>query len=108
MTEDKKYRIQDLMEQIEKVDKMILFHADNPSKFMTEQYEDLKKRFLGELIDELMSISSLSKYSFKLVNLAINKYYPELKQATAIKKEDATNANTSLDEFKELEAFLAA
>ena len=105
MTASQKYKIQDLVEQIEKVDKMIVFNASNPSKLSTDQYEYLKQRFLNELIEELMKIHNLSKYSFKLINLAINKYYPELIQTGASKD---TKINKQLKEFKELEAVLVA
>ena len=108
MTASQKYKVQDLIQQIEEVDKMILFHSTNPSKLMAEQYEDLKKRFLSELIEELMNIQNLSKYSFKLIALAINKYYPELIQTASGKKKDSTKINKQLREFKELEAVLVA
>ena len=108
MTATQKYRIQDLIEQIEKVDKMIQFNSTNPSRLMTDQYEDLKKRFLSELIEELMSIQDISKYSFKLINIAINKYYPELIQKATTKKKNGTKISKQLKEFKELEAVLVA
>jgi len=108
MTAAQKYKIQDLIEQIEKVDKMILFHASNPSKTSLDQYEYMKKRFLNELIEELMKIQDISKYNFKLIYLAINKYYPELIQTATNKKKDSTKINKQLKELQELEAVLVA
>ena len=105
MTVSTKNRIHDLMEQINRVDSMILLHSNNPSKRMSEQYEEMKKQFLGELIEELINIKHLSKYSFKLIDLAIKKYYPEL-----IINESELNgikSKKSSLEFKELEAALA-
>ncbi len=108
MTASQKYRILDLIEQIEKVDKMILFHENSPSKLMAEQYEYRKKLFFKELIEEIMKIDDLSKYSFKLISLAINKFYPELVQSSAGKESKSIKINKQLKEFKELEAVLVA
>jgi len=107
MTASQKYKIQDLIEHIEKADQMIQFNSANPSKLMADQYEYMKERFLSELIEELMNINNLSKYSFKLISIAINKYYPELKQGKST-KENSTRINKQLKEFKELEAVLVA
>lgn len=53
VTESKKYQLQDLIEKIGEVDKMVKIHSSNPSKFMLEQYKAKKEKLLGYLIDEL-------------------------------------------------------
>ena len=45
MTASQKYKIQDLIEQIEKADQMIQFNSANPSKLMADQYEYMKAGF---------------------------------------------------------------
>jgi hypothetical protein len=79
MNNTKKYQLQDLIEKIERVNKMIKVHSSNPSKFMAEQYEAKKEKLLGYLIDELVDAKLRSPYSFQLIRLALNKFYPELK-----------------------------
>ncbi len=108
MKESKKNKIQDLISQIEEVDKLILFNSGNSSKLMSDQYEYRKERFLSELIEELMSIKNLSKYSFQLIYLAINKYYPEIIQNTVTKGNRQIKISKLPKELKELEAVLVA
>lgn len=88
MKATKTYKLQDLIEQIEWVDKMIKSHKENPSPFMREQYEAEKEELLGQLIDELVASENRSTYSFKLILMAINKYYPQLivSGKTSVKK----------------------
>jgi len=78
MKESKKYQLQDLIEKIDKVDNMVKLHSGNPSKFMLEQYEAKKEKFLGYLIQELIDAKVRSPYSFWLIFLALKKYYPEI------------------------------
>lgn len=78
LKESKKYQLQDLIEKIEGADKMVKLHSSNPSKFMLEQYQAKKEKLLGYLIDELVDAKMRSPYSFKLVILALMKFYPEL------------------------------
>ena len=108
MKESQKYKIQDLISQIEKVDKMILFNSDNPSKLMSDQYEYLKQRFLSELIEELMKVKNLSKYNFQLIYLAINKYYPEISNTSSVNKKQQTKVSKLPKEWKKIAAALVA
>jgi hypothetical protein len=78
LSESKKYKLQDLVEKIEEVDKMVKLHSSNPSKFMLKQYEAKKEKLLGYLIDELSDSKLRSPYSFRLISLALNKFYPEV------------------------------
>jgi ribosomal protein S15P/S13E len=103
MKESKKYQLQDLIEKIDKVDEMIRLHSKNPSKFMLEQYEAKKEKLLSYLIDELVDSKMRSPYSFKLVFMALQKYYPALMTENFVKKADGSSK-----ELKELEAVLAA
>ena len=102
-----KYKIQDLADQIKEVDKMILLHSKNPSKLMYDQYEYRKERLLSELIEELISLKNLSKYSFQLIYLAINKYYPDIIHSTE-EKNKRQSKNKIPGELREIEAILAA
>ena len=70
------YKLKHLIDQIEWVDKMIKSHKGNPSPFMREQYETEKEELLGQLIDNLVDPHNRSPYSFKLIRMAIAKYYP--------------------------------
>lgn len=108
MDQEQKYKIEDLIEQIEWSDKMILFHVDNPSRLMPEQYEYRKKLLFNELIEELMKIEDIPNYNFKLIYLAIHKYYPELIQTVPDKENNNVKINQQFKELKELEAVLAA
>ena len=101
MSEAKKYQLQDLVEKIDRVDKMIKFHSSNPSKFMLVQYEAKKEKLLSYLIDELVDAKLRSPYSFKLVFMALNKYYPE------IQKKQIPAKDKYYQELKTLEPVLA-
>lgn len=101
MNEAKKYQLQDLIEKIDRVDKMIKFHSTSPSKLMLVQYEAKKEKLLSYLIDELVDAKLRSPYSFRLVMMALNKYYPEIqKQKKPIK-------DKHYEDLKELELVLA-
>lgn len=78
MNESKKHQLQDLIEKINRVDKMIQLHSSNPSDFMIKQYNAKKEKLLGYLIDELVDAKVRSPYSFKLILLALNRFYPDL------------------------------
>ncbi len=107
MKVSKKYQLQDLIEKIDKVDEMVKLHAKNPSKFMLEQYEAKKEKLLGYLIDELVDSKMRSPYSFKLVLMALQKYYPKLMKEKGYKKK-ANGPSPVKEQLKELEAVLAA
>jgi hypothetical protein len=108
MKKSRKHKIEDLVEQIEKVNKMIALNGSNPSKLMVDQYEYRKELLLSELIDELKDIHSLSKYSFQLIFLAINRYYPELIVAATSKGKKQIKKDKHYKDLKAIEAVLAA
>ncbi len=107
MSESKKYQLQDLIERIEKVDKMLKLHSANPSTFMTKQYEAKKLKLLGYLIDELADAKLRSPYSFRLIGLALKKYYP-IQSKAGKKKPAKTKLNKRDKELQALESVLAA
>ncbi len=104
LSDSKKYKLQDLVEKIEEVDKMVKIHSSNPSKFMLEQYEAKKEKLLGYLIDELIGSKLRSPYSFRIVALALNKFYPQLIKQKA--KNTSLTKDKHYSELKKLEAVL--
>lgn len=102
----KKYQLQDLIEKIQKTDDMIKMHSSNPSKFMLGQYQAKKDKLLSYLIAELTEADVRSAYSFKLIVMALIKFYPEL----GIGKPDKIKRpkKNDSDELKELEKALVA
>ncbi|HLG02637.1 MAG TPA: hypothetical protein VI731_03520 [Bacteroidia bacterium] len=107
MSDSKKYQLQDLIERIEAVDRMLKEHASNPSSFMIEQYEAKKIKLLGYLIDELVDSRLRSPYSLHLVSLALKKFYPDLTKAGKSKRIN-NRLDKSYKELKALETVLAA
>ncbi len=103
MNEAKKYQLQDLIEKIDRIDKMIKLHSSNPSAFMLDQYMAKKEKLLGSLIDELVDARIRSLYSFKLIVLAINKYYPNIIKLGGKKQ----TQEIRYKELQDLEAVLA-
>lgn len=102
MKSQKVYEIQNLIEQIERVDKMVKFHSASNSRFMYNQYESEKEDLLSKLIDKLARWDNLSPYGFQLIFLAIKKYYPEIiKSKTNIAKQVKKDK-----ELREVEAML--
>jgi len=99
----KKYQLQDLIEKIDQVDKMITIHSSNPSKLMLEQYKAKKEKLLCYLIDELVDQKNRSPYSFRLILLALNKFYPDILN----KNNRQLSKVKNYKELKELEAVLA-
>ena len=93
------YQLQDLIGKIDEVDKMVKLHASDSSKFMLQQYEAKKEKLLGYLIDELVDSPLRSHYSFKLVLMALKKYYPDLNKKVSSDK--------NYEELKSIEAVLA-
>lgn len=99
------HKLEDLIGKIEEVDKMVKLHTGNPSKFMLEQYQAKKEKLLAYLIEDLADAKLRSPYSFKIIILALIKFYPELldgKKEKAILKKDR-----HYSELKNLEAVLA-
>ena len=71
------YKLMDLIEDIKKLDELILLHQQlDTSDFMISQYEEKKTKQMGILIDELASPPVRSIESYLLIKMLLNKYYP--------------------------------
>jgi hypothetical protein len=69
--------LKELVADIKKTDEMILLHKNNDGpQIMAMQYEALKAKQVGELIDELATSPFQSVESFSVIKLIISKYYP--------------------------------
>ncbi len=66
----------DLIDDIKKVDAMILLHSSPSSKFMLEQYQYKKAKLASYLIDELLKPEVRSPKSFAIIKVLLDKYYP--------------------------------
>jgi hypothetical protein len=70
------YKLLDLIEQINKVNKMIKLHSENDSEFMASQYRHIK----SEHVAELMQILNLSKVqpeeNYLLLHRLLSEFYP--------------------------------
>ncbi len=100
----KKHKLEDLIGKIEEVDNMVKIHSSNPSKFMFQQYQAKKEKLLGYLIEELADAKLRSPYSFRIIALALIKFYPELFDGKEIKI--ALKKDKHYSELKNLEAVL--
>ncbi len=77
MKESQKYKLMDLIEEIKKLDAMILLHRNvGKETFMSSQYEAKKVKLVGEIIDELVSPALQSPESFSLIQKILSKFYP--------------------------------
>ena len=70
------FKLIDLIEEIKKVDAMLILH-DNDSSFMSSQYESKKTKLMSQLIDELISPSVQSPQSLLLIQQVLEKFYPK-------------------------------
>ena len=88
MTENKLYKLVDLVEEIKKLDQMIDLHSQNDSEsgLMLDQYRAKKVKLVGYFITELNSPSLKSEKSFQLIKKLLNKVYSNVVPGTA--KED--------------------
>lgn len=72
------FKLIDLIEEIKKVDAMLLLHDNlDSSSFMSEQYESKKTKLMSQLIDELISPSVQSPQSLSLIQQILSKFYPQ-------------------------------
>ena len=68
----------DLMDEIKKIDAMILLHKNSEdNEFMVSQYEAKKIKLVAQLIDALAAPSVQSEQSFSLIQKIISKFYPK-------------------------------
>ncbi len=71
------YKLMDLIEEIRKVDAMLLIHQKSEeNSLMAKQYEARKTKLMAELIDNLAAPDIQSPQSFSLIRKAIAVFYP--------------------------------
>lgn len=79
------YRLMDLIEDIRKVDAMLIIHQKSDgNSLMVSQYEARKTKLMGQLIDELVSPSVQSPESFSLIQKVIAEFYPSSDLSTSL------------------------
>lgn len=67
----------DIIDDVKKIDSMILLHKNaDESSFMVSQYEAKKTKLISKLIDDLVSPALQSPKSFSLIQLILSKFYP--------------------------------
>lgn len=98
MTNAKKYKLMDLIEEIKKVNEMISLHSSDNSAMMLEQYKYKKDKLVGYLIDELVNPKVRSPKSMLLIKIVIEKFYPDLR--------NEAKADFSHKELNDIEAVL--
>ena len=82
MKENKLYSILDLLEEINKVDRMIDLHNDSESKVMYSQYSNQKMKLSVFLFKELITISDHEAEVMYLIRVFLEKFYDkEIKTA---------------------------
>lgn len=77
MKDNKLYHILDLIEEIDKVDKMILLHKDSDSDLMSTQYKNQKLKLSNCLVKELLTNSDNRAEVMYIIKLFIEKFYIE-------------------------------
>lgn len=75
MTDTKLYHILDLIEEIDKVDKMILLHSNSNSTLMSNQYKSQKLKLSNYLVKELLINSDNRTEVMYIIKLFIEKFY---------------------------------
>jgi len=75
MKEDKLYAILDLIEEIDKVDKMIDLHKDTSSGLMLNQYKNQKLKLSNCLFHELLTNSDNRPEVMYIIKLFVEKFY---------------------------------
>ncbi len=78
MTQEKIYKLMDLIDDIKKINDMIEIHSSNSSSFMLDQYKVKKEKLMSYLIDELVDPSVRSPKSFSIISKLLVKFYPNL------------------------------
>lgn len=75
MKDNKLYHILDLIEEIDKVDKMIILHKDSDSDLMSNQYKNQKLKLSNYLVKELLTNSDNRTEVMYIIKLFIEKFY---------------------------------
>jgi hypothetical protein len=77
MNSSKLYRLIDLIEEIKKIDEIILMHKNQGNDdFMSSQYESKKSKLMQDLISDLAANSNETPEVFKTIEKIIFKFYP--------------------------------
>jgi hypothetical protein len=76
MTDNKLYGLLDLIEEINKIEKMIELHQNNgDSSLMLSQYNAKKLKLTTNLISELIAPSEKSTQSMRVIRSILDKFY---------------------------------
>ncbi|MDQ6471346.1 hypothetical protein RB619_11880 [Flavobacterium sp. LHD-80] len=75
MKDNKLYHILDLIEEIDKVDKMLILHKDSDSDLMSSQYKNQKLKLSNYLVKELLTNSDNRTEVMYIIKLFIEKFY---------------------------------
>jgi hypothetical protein len=75
MKDNKLYSILDLIEEIDKVDKMIYLHTGSASDLMLNQYKNQKLKLSNCLFKELLANSDNRSEVMYLIKIFIEKFY---------------------------------
>jgi len=75
MKDNKLYHILDLIEEIDKVDKMIILHTESDSDLMSNQYKNQKLKLSNYLVKELLTNSDNRTEVMYIIKLFIEKFY---------------------------------
>ena len=75
MKDNKLYHILDLIEEIDKVDKMLALHKDSDSDLMSSQYKNQKLKLSNYLVKELLTNSDNRTEVMYIIKLFIEKFY---------------------------------
>jgi len=75
MKDNKLYHILDLIEEIDKVDKMLILHKDSDSALMSDQYKNQKLKLSNCLVKELLTNSDNRTEVMYIIKLFIEKFY---------------------------------
>ncbi|MDW8851331.1 hypothetical protein SD960_14595 [Flavobacterium sp. MMLR14_040] len=75
MKDNKLYHILDLIEEINKVDKMLILHRDSDSDLMLNQYKSQKLKLSNYLVKELLTNSDNRTEVMYIIKLFIEKFY---------------------------------
>lgn len=98
MEDAKKFKLMDLIDDIKEVDAMIKLHSTDDSVIMLDQYKYKKEKLVSYLIDELVNPELRSAKSFSIIQIVIEKFYPNIK--------NEAKADFSHQDLSELEAVL--
>ncbi|QIH31630.1 hypothetical protein [Sphingobacterium sp. DR205] len=81
------YKLMDLVDEIKKIDAIILLHKNVESnEFMASQYEAKKVKLMAQLIDALAAPKVQSEQSFSLIQMLLSKFYPNKVDKQAFKE----------------------